>query len=574
MTWSDGLYRLLGYEAGSVEPSAEPFVARIHPDDRGLAEAVGFVAVVDGAAIDAQFRIVLPDGRVRWIANKGEVFTDTDGAPSWAAGALLDITEIHERQADLAGRERRYRSITAASALGVWHADAKGEIVEAEFLAAFTGRPMDELVGSGWLESVHPDDVEPVRALRNETVALGCSIEFSFRVRHHSGEHRWILWRAVPTRGPGGEVQEWVGSIEDIQDRREAEFRLRLNEERLRLALDAGGMVAWDYDAATGNVTWSEDAQAVLGLHSGPLADFMSLVHVDDRPRARGVIEGTAAQGERCEAVYRIVDEDGATRWLHGRGKLVRGGYFGADRGIGVTVDATAKTGLEAKLKHAVEELALALRRQRTLEEVAGGIVWTARSDGRAEDLPGWREFTGQTVEQIAAWGWLSAVHPADRERLREALVRQIDTPGGLVIDYRIRSRTGEYRWFRSRGAPVLQDDGTVVEWVGVLQPCAGPGSAPSSRESGPDLRASHVAEPQYASGAQVRAARGILRWSVRDLAEASAVSASTIRRIEEEDGLPQSRDLTKLQTIRATLEKAGVRFGPVLGGQGGVAPG
>jgi transcriptional regulator with XRE-family HTH domain len=62
--------------------------------------------------------------------------------------------------------------------------------------------------------------------------------------------------------------------------------------------------------------------------------------------------------------------------------------------------------------------------------------------------------------------------------------------------------------------------------------------------------------------------------WSVRDLAEASGVSGSTIRRIEEDDGLPETRDTRKLNMIRQTLEQAGVVFLPGPEGKGGVRPG
>jgi transcriptional regulator with XRE-family HTH domain len=67
--------------------------------------------------------------------------------------------------------------------------------------------------------------------------------------------------------------------------------------------------------------------------------------------------------------------------------------------------------------------------------------------------------------------------------------------------------------------------------------------------------------EPKLVSGSQVRAARGLLKWSVRDLAEASGVSRSSIRRIEEEDGIPQGRDVRSLQAIRAAIEAAGLEI-------------
>jgi transcriptional regulator with XRE-family HTH domain len=72
-------------------------------------------------------------------------------------------------------------------------------------------------------------------------------------------------------------------------------------------------------------------------------------------------------------------------------------------------------------------------------------------------------------------------------------------------------------------------------------------------------------------AGYHVRAARAILNWSVRDLAEASGVSSSTIRRIEDDKGIPENRDLSKLQNIRETLETARIEFTPAPDGKVGL---
>jgi DNA-binding transcriptional regulator YiaG len=72
-------------------------------------------------------------------------------------------------------------------------------------------------------------------------------------------------------------------------------------------------------------------------------------------------------------------------------------------------------------------------------------------------------------------------------------------------------------------------------------------------------------------SGAQVRAARALLRWSVQDLSHRSGVSISTIRRIEDETGHSQNREKRMLQSIQKTLEDAGVCFGSLAGGGAGV---
>ena len=93
ITWSDGLFRILGIEPGSVAPSYSAFLELMHPEDRFGYELSGYDAVLEGRAVDSEFRIIRPDGIIRWVANKGEIFRDSHGQPYRAAGALIDITE-------------------------------------------------------------------------------------------------------------------------------------------------------------------------------------------------------------------------------------------------------------------------------------------------------------------------------------------------------------------------------------------------------------------------------------------------------------------------------------------------
>src|SRR3954451_21828412 len=104
VSWSDGSFRLLGFEPGSVMPSYARFLESMHPEDRFGYELSGYDAVLEGRTIESEFRIIRPDGTVRWIANKGEVFRNNQGQPYRAAGALVDITEQREGPAGVASQ--------------------------------------------------------------------------------------------------------------------------------------------------------------------------------------------------------------------------------------------------------------------------------------------------------------------------------------------------------------------------------------------------------------------------------------------------------------------------------------
>ncbi len=95
--------------------------------------------------------------------------------------------------------------------------------------------------------------------------------------------------------------------------------------------------------------------------------------------------------------------------------------------------------------------------------------VWMTAPDGRVtEDLPLWRDLTGQTFEEMRDWGWLDALHPDDRSRAAALWQAAVGTHEPFHALYRMRAPDGTHRWYESRGVPVLSDDGSsLVEWIG-----------------------------------------------------------------------------------------------------------
>ena len=118
----------------------------------------------------------------------------------------------------------------------------------------------------------------------------------------------------------------------------------------------------------------------------------------------------------------------------------------------------------------------------------------------------------------------------------------------GCEIQGRIRWAGGPYRWLKARAAPVADRDGVLREWVITFSEIADDSLVPGAADEG------------SVTGAQIRAARAILNWSVRDLAVNANASISTIRRLEEFDGALASLQ-NKIGPIRAALEQAGVEF-------------
>ncbi|HEX8455641.1 MAG TPA: ATP-binding protein [Longimicrobium sp.] len=107
--------------------------------------------------------------------------------------------------------------------------------------------------------------------------------------------------------------------------------------------------------------------------------------------------------------------------------------------------------------------------RLRVLASATADVVWTTDAEGRlSTDLPGWRDLTGQSTDELLGWGWLDAVHPDDRPRTAQAWDDAVREQGTYDTEYRLRMRDGGYRTFLARGVPVFEPGGEIREWVGL----------------------------------------------------------------------------------------------------------
>jgi PAS domain S-box-containing protein len=106
--------------------------------------------------------------------------------------------------------------------------------------------------------------------------------------------------------------------------------------------------------------------------------------------------------------------------------------------------------------------------RYKALIEAGTVTVWRADPDGDMNDVPVWRDLTGQDTDELRGDGWLNAVHPDDRQAMEQRWRESLAAGEPYGAEFRVRHRDGSYRWYRSRAVPI-RDDGEIVEWVGVL---------------------------------------------------------------------------------------------------------
>jgi PAS domain S-box-containing protein len=141
---------------------------------------------------------------------------------------------------------------------------------------------------------------------------------------------------------------------------------------------------------------------------------------------------------------------------------------------MGLNEDTSAA--LEAQLRQCTAELAATRRRllnteQRyhSLERAITSIVWDTPASGEFEsDQPGWSDFTGQSFDQLRGWGWLNAVHPDDRAHTACVWSAAVASRCIYEVEHRLHRHDGVYRLMAVRAVPILDEDGSIREWVGV----------------------------------------------------------------------------------------------------------
>jgi PAS domain S-box-containing protein len=163
---------------------------------------------------------------------------DPEGEISGVALIAVDVTDRRNSEEAVRRSEERYRSLVQAGAQVVWVATPSGEIAEdSPEWRWITGQALEEYLGSGWLDAIHPEDRERVEREWRDCVGAGKVFDSRYRVRTKAGAYRHYDVRAVPIERDS-KIVEWVGASTDVTAQREAEeMRGRLTEQLSAAAL-------------------------------------------------------------------------------------------------------------------------------------------------------------------------------------------------------------------------------------------------------------------------------------------------------------------------------------------------
>ncbi len=228
----DVLYASPAYESvwgrslESLRQQPQSFHEAIHPEDREQAIAIRKRQRDNG--FDIEYRIVRPDGTVRWIRDRGFPVKDNSGKVYRMAGISEDITERKQSEDLLRKNEDRIRLIIDTIPTMAWTLEPDGTVdfVNQRWLD-YTGIPLEEP-----LRIIHPEDLPRVMEKWRASMSEGKPSEDEMRLQRADGEYRWFLVRSAPLHDEQGNLVKWYGVSIDIEDNKQLGNALRESERR------------------------------------------------------------------------------------------------------------------------------------------------------------------------------------------------------------------------------------------------------------------------------------------------------------------------------------------------------
>lgn len=362
--------------------------------------------------------------------------------------------------------EARFRNMADHAPVMMWVTDADGSCTYLNRAwYDFTGQSPEEAEGYGWLAATHPDDKAVVEQNFRDANATRSPFNVEYRLRRADGTYRWAIDAAAPRYSDSGEYLGYIGSVVDIDARREVEEAQRNSEATLRRLTNTLPAFIW-FAKADGEVYYFNDRWYEYTGQSPEMAlpnGWVETVHPEDIEETARRWDEARAMGRFYEMEVRYRHRDGAYRWYVARAEVVRNEDGAITGWVGTSIDIHDR-------KTAEKDLQESEARFRLMADAVPQIVWITDADGRVEFFNRqWFAYTGASpVETTAGEVADDFVHPEDGTATMVAFEQARRAEKTFLIEHRIRSTTGEYRWFLVRGEPYRDPaTGRIIRWYG-----------------------------------------------------------------------------------------------------------
>lgn len=361
VSWSDGVWALLAVEPNSISLNLESFTSFIHPDDRGQAFQRVEEALAQKQEYYAEFRVIRPDGTIRWLLSKGQVICTSEGQPERLLGINVDITDRKQSEAALAKSNQTLQAMIAACPLAIMGLRSDG-IVRIWNPAAerIFGWSQQEVLGK-FLPTIPANKQEEF--LHNLAItSQGQGLAGVETQRQKKGN---ILLDVELWLAPVNETEADISClsvIADITERRQAEAALQESRDQFHALADHIAQLAWMADRH-GNIFWYN--QRWFDYTGSTLAamqgwGWQTIHHPDYVEQVTEKFRRHIESGETWEDTFPLRGKDGQYRWFLSRAIPIRDQQGQVLRWCGTNTDITDRQQAEAEREQLLQREQLA----------------------------------------------------------------------------------------------------------------------------------------------------------------------------------------------------------------------
>ncbi|MEG4446827.1 PAS domain S-box protein [Microcoleus sp. AT9_B5] len=436
----------------------------IHPDDRSSMVTAWSTAIANRSLYEVEFRMRRHDGVYRYMSCRGVPILNADGSIREWVGANTDITDRKQAEEALRDRNVLLSSILESTPDIIVVKDREGRYVALNSFVAnsfFYGKPIEEIVGKDDSELLPPGAAVPIMAKDREIMEAGTTETYEEEISNGEGSNYFLTTKAAWRDGQGN-ILGIIAIARNINDRKQAEAQLRERNALLNSILESTPDIIVVKDTEGRYVAINSNVANFLGKSIEEIIgkDDLELMSPDTAREMMAkdrqlMVSGITESYE--EDIFS--DRETPTTFFTTKApwRDANGNILGI---IAITRDISDRKQAEDAIKQSEE-------RYRSLILATSQIVWITDAEGRSRDLPSLRAYTGQTEAEVIGFGWLNAIHPDDRERTNQVWMQAAQTRSVYDIQYRMRAADGNYRYFQVRGVPILNEDGSIREWVG-----------------------------------------------------------------------------------------------------------
>jgi PAS domain S-box-containing protein len=355
--WSKEISLRVGHDPSLPAPQLKDQASFFTAESWNRLQRTVQEALQTGKPYELDLEIASPTSKARWATARGEPLHDRDGQIIGLHGTVQDITEHKLAEQELARLNDRFRLALEASKSVAWEWDPKsGQLSWFGDLQDMFGISSDLFVGriDDFYRYVHPEDRPMVAKAVSDARQNQRHYAAEFRIVRGDGVVRWVAARGSFYYEANGDPVRMTGMAVDITDRRRAEEALSENEQRFRLAVQAGRMYAFDWDVATDVIERSKECADIL--HSKDAEhdtgrSFCAKLHPDDVASYTATEARLIPENPSYQISIRILASDGSITWLEETGRAFFDSHGKMVRVIGMVADITQRKLEEVRLR-------------------------------------------------------------------------------------------------------------------------------------------------------------------------------------------------------------------------------